>query len=48
MAFTGRSNPVTIVHTLFGALLQLVSTGGTAMAGESTVIEFESLLKTSN
>ena len=36
-----------MVHTAFGGLVkQLVSTGGTAAAGESTVTELESLLKT--
>src|SRR6266496_1032541 len=47
-AKTGRSNPETTVQTVFGAVVQLVSTGGTAMLGESTATASESVLKTSN
>src|SRR5450432_1428978 len=47
-AFTGRSKPGTIVHTLafVGVVMQLVSTGGTALPGLSTVTASESLLNT--
>src|ERR1700752_4103187 len=51
--YTGRSKPGTMLQTAPGELLggldkQLVSTGGTAALGESTVTELEPLLKTTS
>src|SRR5215472_11516907 len=50
MAFTGRLRLGfwTTVQTGLGAVLQLVSTGGEAALGDSTVTPSDPLLKTSN